>query len=104
METNADASTEAAHAIGSYIQYLDEELSPKARASFRLGREDFERKLKLEEGIPIDADRLLAISLREFSATQDEFRAVAGKLNGADPIAAWRKVKDDHPEPGAAGS
>jgi uncharacterized protein (DUF885 family) len=96
----ADASTEAAHAIGSYIQYLDEELSPKARASFRLGREDFERKLKLEEGIPIDADRLLAIALREFSATQDEFRAVAGKLNGADPIAAWRKVKDDHPEPG----
>ena len=38
----ADASTEAAQAIGSYIQYLDEEVAPKARASFRLGREMFE--------------------------------------------------------------
>ena len=35
----ADASTEAAHAISSYIQYLEEELAPKARASFRLGRD-----------------------------------------------------------------
>src|SRR4030095_16860574 len=32
----ADASAEATKAIGSYIQYLDEELAPKARGSFRL--------------------------------------------------------------------
>ena len=96
----ADASTEAAHAISSYIQYLDEEVGPKARASFRLGREMFERKLALDEGIDLDADRLLTIALREFAATQEEFRALAGKLNGADPIAAWRKTKDQHPAPG----
>ena len=35
----ADASTEADQAIGSYIQYLEEEAAPKARASFRLGRD-----------------------------------------------------------------
>ena len=97
----ADASTEAAHAISSYIQYLDEELAPKARASFRLGRDMFERKLKLDEGLTLDADRLLAIALRELQKTQEEFRAVAGRLNGADPIAAWRKAKDEHPSPGA---
>ena len=88
-------------AIGSYIQYLEEEVAPKARASFRLGREMFERKLKLDEGITLDADRLLAIALREFQATQDEFRTLAGKLDGGDPIAAWRKAKDEHPAPGA---
>ena len=96
----ADASTEAAHSIASYIQYLDEEVAPKARASFRLGREMFERKLKFDEGINLDADRLLTIALREFNATQEEFRSLAGKLNGADPIAVWRKAKDQHPAPG----
>jgi hypothetical protein len=96
----ADASTEAAQAIGSYIRYLEEEISPKARASFRLGREMFERKLKLDESIALDADRLLAIALREFQTTQEEFRTLAGKLNGGDPVAAWRKAKDEHPAPG----
>jgi len=96
----ADASTEAAQAIGSYIQYLEEELQTKARASFRLGRATFERKLKLDEGIALDADKLLAIALREFKATQEEFRTLAGRLDGPDPITAWRKTKDNHPAPG----
>ena len=96
----ADASTEAAQAIGSYIQYLGEELSPRARGSFRLGREIFEKKLRLDEGITLDADRLLAIALREFKATQEEFRTLAGRLDGGDPIAAWRRAKEDHPSPG----
>ena len=96
----ADASTEAAQAIGRYIQYLEDEVAPKARASFRLGRDHFQRKLKLDEGINIDPDRLLAIALREFKATQEEFKTVAGRLNGGDPVAAWRKAKEQHPAPG----
>jgi uncharacterized protein (DUF885 family) len=96
----ADASTEALHAISSYIQYLEEEVAPKARASFRLGQNVFERKLVLDEGVAMDADRLLNIALREFQATQDEFRSLAGKLNGSDPIDAWRRAKEEHPAPG----
>ena len=96
----ADASTEAAQAIASYIQYLDEDLAPRARGSFRLGREMFEKKLRLDEGITLDADRLLAIAMRELKATQEEFKSVAGRLDGGDPIAAWRKAKEDHPAPG----
>ena len=96
----ADASTEATRAIGSYIQYLEEELAPKARGSFRLGREMFEKKLRLEEGIAMDADKLLAIALREMKTTQEEFRTLAGRLDGGDPIAAWKKAKDNHPAPG----
>jgi uncharacterized protein (DUF885 family) len=96
----ADASAEATTAIGSYIRYLDEELAPKARGSFRLGREAFEKKLRLDEGITMDADKLLAIALREMKSTQEEFRALAGKLDGGDAIAAWKKAKEDHPAPG----
>src|SRR5437763_2093496 len=43
----ADAQTEASHAIGAYIEYLETDAAPRARASFRLGRDKFEKKLKL---------------------------------------------------------
>src|SRR5687768_10101522 len=97
----ADTSTEAAAAIGSYVEYLEGDLAPRAKASFRLGRERFEQKLKLEEGITMSAERLLAIALRELHETQEEFRTVAGRLNGGDPIVAWRRAKEEHPAPGA---
>ena len=96
----ADTSAEAAAAITTYIDYLENDLAPRAKASFRLGRERFEEKLKLEEGITLSGDRLLTIALRELRDVQEEFRTVASRLNGSDPIDAWRRAKDDHPEPG----
>jgi uncharacterized protein (DUF885 family) len=96
----ADASTEAGDALKSYVGYLEEEVAPKARASFRLGRERFEQKLRLEEGIQIGVDRLLSIGMRELNAVQEEFRRVAGRLNGGDPAEAWRRAKEQHPAAG----
>ena len=96
----ADTSTEAATAIKSYIEYLETDLAPRAKASFRLGRERFEQKLKLEEGITLTAERLLTIALRELGEVQEEFRSVAGRLNGGDPIETWRRAKEDHPPAG----
>jgi uncharacterized protein (DUF885 family) len=96
----ADTSTEAAAAVAGYIEYLETELAPRAKASFRLGREAFEQKLKHEEGITLGADRLLVIAQRELDETQEEFRALASRLNGGDPMAAWKSAKAQHPEPG----
>jgi uncharacterized protein (DUF885 family) len=96
----ADTSTEAAQAISSYVEYLENDLAPRAKASFRLGRDNFEQKLKLEEGISLNADRLLTIALRELHEVQEEFRTVASRLNGGDAIGAWRAAKEQHPEPG----
>src|SRR3954447_394401 len=96
----ADASTEAAASIGGYIEYLERDLAPRSKGSFRLGRDKFEQKLKLDEGITLGADRLLAIATRELQQTQEEFRRVASRVNGGDPMAAWNKAKDDHPAAG----
>jgi uncharacterized protein (DUF885 family) len=96
----ADASTEASAAIKQYVEYLEKELAPKAKGSFRLGREKFEQKLKLDEGLDMGAERLLAIAVRELHDTQEEFRSVAGRLNGGDPLAAWREAKEEHPPAG----
>ncbi|HKT79922.1 MAG TPA: DUF885 domain-containing protein [Vicinamibacterales bacterium] len=96
----ADAQTEASHAIGSYIEYLETELAPRARGSFRLGRDKFDQKLRLEEGLSVPIDRLLAIATRELTTTQEAFKSLAGKMNGGDPFKAWEKTKADHPKPG----
>jgi hypothetical protein len=96
----ADASTEAATAVEGYIDYLEKDLAPRSKGSFRLGRDKFEHKLRLDEGIAIGSDRLLDLAMRELRATQDEFRRVASRMNGSDPLAAWAKAKQDHPAAG----
>jgi len=96
----ADASTEAITAVQSYLEYLEKEQAPRARATFRIGKNKLEQKLKLEEGISLSAERLLAIAERELGETQEEFRKMAGRLNGGDPADAWRLAKQDHPQPG----
>jgi uncharacterized protein (DUF885 family) len=97
----ADACTEAVNTIGAYADELENEVGPKAKGSFRLGRERFEQKLRYEEGITLPVDRLLAIATRELEATQEEFRQAAGRLNGGDPMKAWRTAKEKYPEAGS---
>jgi uncharacterized protein (DUF885 family) len=96
----ADAQTEASQAIGGYIQYLETDVSPRARASFRLGRDKFEQKIRLEEGLALPVDRLLAIAQRELKTTQEAFKSLASKMNGGDPLQAWQHTKSNHPAPG----
>ena len=96
----ADAQAEAAQALRSYLEYLEDDLSPRARASFRLGRANFEQKLKLDEGLSIPLERLLAIAARELKATQEAFKSLAGRMNGGNPQETWARTKADHPKPG----
>ncbi len=96
----ADAQAEAIQAVASYIGHLEQDVAPKARASFRLGRDKFEQKLRLDEGFSLPVERLLAIALRELQATQEQFRALAGRMNGGDPLQAWAHTKAQHPAPG----
>jgi uncharacterized protein (DUF885 family) len=96
----ADASMEASAAIGAYIEYLEKDLAPRSKGSFRLGRERFEEKLRIDEGLNIDTDTLLSIAMRELHAAQEEFRRVASRMNGGDPRAAWERAKAHHPPAG----
>jgi len=96
----ADAVTEASAAISGCIEHFEREVAPRARGSFRLGREKFLQKFQLEEGFTGLMDRLLQIAMRELQATQEEFRRVASRLNGGDPVAAWQRTKGEHPAAG----
>lgn len=97
----ADACQEASASMRAYAEYLEQELGPRSRGSFRLGKETFEEKLRLDEGIDVDSGKLLDIAMRELRSTQDEFKRVAATLDDGDPLAAWRRAKADHPPAGA---
>ena len=92
----ADAQTEAIDAIAAYAEYLENELAPKARASFRLGPERFAQKLRLEEGLDLPLQRLLDIGLRELTKVQEEFKKVAARIGKGNPVDTWRRIKDTH--------
>jgi uncharacterized protein (DUF885 family) len=96
----ADAQSEASNSVGAYIEYLETEIAPKARSSFRLGTDKFEQKVRLDEGVTLPLDRLLSIAMRELKATQEAFKSVAGRMNGGDPLATWARTKAEHPAPG----
>jgi len=96
----ADASTDASHAVGDAIEHFENEVAPRARGPFRLGRARLQEKLQLDEGITLDTDRLLAIATRELHATQEEFRRAVSRLGGSDPGEAWARAKAAHPAAG----
>jgi uncharacterized protein (DUF885 family) len=96
----ADASAEAVQSVGLYVQHLETDVRPRAKASFRLGRDRFEEKLRHEEGLDLPVDRLLAIAERELAATQEEFRATAARIGRGDAAEVWRATKAQHPPAG----
>jgi hypothetical protein len=96
----ADVVAEASTSISACIDHFEREVAPRARGSFRLGREKFLQKFQLEEGLTGLTDRLLQIATRELHVTQEEFRRVASRVNGGDPVAAWQKAKAEHPPAG----
>jgi uncharacterized protein (DUF885 family) len=90
----------AADSISRYIKDL-ERMKHDPAASFSIGRDNYQAKLKYDEGIDIPVDTLLKIAYRELTKTQDQFRATAAKLDPhRDPMKVWADVQADHPRAG----
>ena len=90
----------AAEAIAKYLKHL-EATKPDPAATYAIGRENYEAKLRYDEGIDIPVDTLLKIAYRELTKTQDEFRKTAAKIDARrDPQAVWADIQRDHPKAG----
>lgn len=93
-------SKTAADEIAKFIRHL-EKLKPDPEAAFAIGRQNFEAKLKYDEGLDIPVDALLKIAYRELAKTQDEFRKTAAKINPRlDPLLVWADLQREHPQAG----
>jgi hypothetical protein len=91
----------ASDALSSYIKQL-QQTKPDQSATFAIGKQNYEAKLKFDEGIEIPVDTLLKIADRELSKTQDDFRKTAKLIDSKrDPMTVWADLQRDHPKPGA---
>jgi len=91
----------AADAIAKYIKHL-ENIKPDPAAGFAIGKENYEAKIKYEEGLDIPVATLLKIANRELAKTQDEFKKTASQIDPKrDPLSVWADVQRDHPKAGA---
>jgi uncharacterized protein (DUF885 family) len=90
----------AANAIAKFVKHL-ETRKPDPEATFALGKQLYEAKLKHDEGIEITTDTLLKIADRELLRTQEQFRKVAAEISPRrDALAVWAEVKAAHPKAG----
>ena len=90
----------AADTIGRYIKHL-EKTKPDEQVSFALGKQNFEAKLRYEEGIDVSVETLFRIAYRELAKTQDEFRKTAARIDPhRDALTVWAEVQKQHPKAG----
>jgi uncharacterized protein (DUF885 family) len=90
----------AADAISKYVKYL-QGTKPDAAATFAIGKQNYEARLKYDEGIDIPVDTLLKIADRELSKTQGDFRKTAALIDSKrDPMTVWADVQRNHPKAG----
>jgi len=79
-------------ALKDYEKFLRDEMLPKSNGDFRLGAENFSKKLQYEEMVDIPLDRLLQIGYDDLHANQRRMKEVAAQI---DPKKTPREVLED---------
>jgi uncharacterized protein (DUF885 family) len=70
----------AVAALKDYQKFLEEDLLPRSKGDWRLGKERFYRKLELELDAGLDADQVLTEAEAEFARVERELYVIARQL------------------------
>jgi uncharacterized protein (DUF885 family) len=79
-------------ALNSYQAWLKTDLLPRSNGDFRIGAENYRKKLAYDEMVDIPLDRLLEIGFENLRHNQAEFRRVAGQI---DPKRLPQQILDE---------
>jgi uncharacterized protein (DUF885 family) len=86
--------------LKSYGQWLEKDLKPQAHGDFRIGAENFSKKLLYDEDVDIPLDRLLEIGMANLRLNQQAFKDTAAKLDpNKTPQQILEELEKDHPAP-----
>jgi uncharacterized protein (DUF885 family) len=87
-------------ALKDYEKFLSGQMLPKSNGDFRLGAENYAKKLAYEEMVDIPLDRLLQVGYDDLHANQKRFREIAAKLDPKKtPQEVLTDLEKDHPAP-----
>jgi hypothetical protein len=86
--------------LKAYGQWIEKDLKPQAHGDFRIGADNFSKKLLYDEDVDIPLDRLLKIGMADLRKNQKEFKAVAKKIDPhKTPQQILEELEKDHPAP-----
>jgi uncharacterized protein (DUF885 family) len=87
-------------ALKSYLDWLKSDLLPKSNGDFRIGAQNFSKKLQYDEMVDIPLDKLLEIGFADLHKNQQRFNQLAKELEpGKDPRTVLEQLGSDHPAP-----
>jgi uncharacterized protein (DUF885 family) len=87
--------------LKSYEAFLKNDLLPRSKGEFRIGAENYRRKLLYEEMVDTPLDRLLEIGLADLRRNQEELARVAAQIDPHRPAEAiLQDLENDHPTGG----
>ncbi len=93
------ASTDTAvKALSKYQDFMRQDLLPASNGDFRLGAENFHKKLLYDEMVDIPLDRLLEIGYADLRRNQQQLKEVAARIDPhRSPAAVLADLRRDHP-------
>ena len=87
-------------ALQAYQQYLKNDLLPRSNGDFRIGAENYRKKLLYDEMVDTPLDRLLEIGFENLRQNQAQFKKVAAAIDPKrTPSAILQDLEKDHPAP-----
>src|SRR5215831_15333243 len=86
--------------LKAYGQWIEKDLKPQAHGDFRIGADNFSKKLLYDEDVDIPLDRLLEIGMANLRLNQQAFKDTAAKLDpNKTPQQILEELEKDHPAP-----
>lgn len=87
-------------ALTGYQNYLKKTLLPVSHGEFRIGAENYRKKLLYEEMVDIPLDRLLEIGYADLRRNQQRLKEVAAQIDPKHtPQEVLASLEKDHPAP-----
>ena len=88
-------------ALKAYETWLKSELLARSNGDFRIGAENYRKKLLYDEMVDTPLDRLLAIGYENLRHNQEWFRRVAAQIDpNRTPQQILEELESEHPAPG----
>ena len=95
FKTSNDAAIDA---MIRYRDFLQKELLPASNGDYRLGADNFSKKLLYDEMVDIPLDRLLEIGYADLRRNQEQLRQVAAQIDPhRSPAAVLDDLRKEHP-------
>ena len=85
-------------ALQAYQAFLKNDVLPRSKGDFRIGAENYRKKLLYDEMVDTPLDRLLEIGYQDLRRNQAELKRVAGQIDSTRPVEAiLQDLENDHP-------